>query len=71
MNRIATFVKGIGKLCGAYLSFNFLNAKMKKWRRGSCLPWMYNLYICGILGVILVLSLLFLSSSRNKRKEST
>ena len=30
MNRIATFVKGIGKLCGAYLSFNFLNAKMKK-----------------------------------------
>ena len=38
MNRIATFVKGIGKLCGAYLSFNFLNAKMKKLRRGSCLP---------------------------------
>lgn len=73
MNRSATFLKGNGKLCGGIPMFQLPKCKYEKFKKRKLtltLKLIISIF-CGLFGVILVLSLLFLSSLRKKRKENT
>ena len=72
-NTSATFVKGNGKLCESIPKFKLLKCKYEKSRKRK-LTLTLKLIISifsGLLGVTLVLSLLFLYSSRKKIRENS
>ncbi|XP_030963109.1 probable LRR receptor-like serine/threonine-protein kinase At3g47570 isoform X2 [Quercus lobata] len=72
-NGSATFIKGNSKLCGGIPKFQLPKCKYQKSKKRK-LTLTFKLIFSissGLLGVTLVLSLLFLSSLRKKRKENT
>ena len=72
-NGSATFVKGNSKLCRGIPKFQLPKCKYQKSKKRK-LTLTFKLILSissGLLGVTLVLSLLFLSSLRKKRKENT
>ena len=72
-NMSATTIKGNEKLCGGIPKFQLPRCKYEKFkRRKLTLTLKLIIFISsGLLGVTLILSLLFLYSLRNKRKENT
>ncbi|ONI22231.1 hypothetical protein PRUPE_2G115800 [Prunus persica] len=71
-NATATSLKGNSKLCGSIPEFRLPNCKLQHANKRRLSPTMKLIIslVCGILGVILVLTFLYLQCLRRGKKES-